>query len=411
MSFKFKLMLPAVAASALLALFAVLAHAGVALSPLWFALAGAVLLPAAWILVEVAARRPLLQLAERVHAMVNAQLRPPFAEHFDSTPGVLERAVNELGEAREQQGVALERERALRRQLEDVLRESEERYALALRCVNDGLWEWDLKTGGVYYAPTWKSALGWGDADIGEKLDEWHDRIHPEDRAAVLHKLECHIAGDEALFECDQRLLHRDGQYRWFLTRGRALRSASGKTYKMIGLNTDITARKRAEHILNGVARGLATAGGEDFFRLIVKNFAEVLQVKYAFITECVDHPPSRVRMLAAWMDGAYSDNIEYDLAETPCDVTVGDGRVSLIAAGLEQLYPREAGYESFLGIPICDTAGRVIGHLACFDVKPMAEDLPVMPIFTIFAMRAGVEMEHQFLLRRLGRQPGTALN
>jgi len=245
--------------------------------------------------------------------------------------------------------------------------------------------------------------------DIGHGVDEWHSRIHPEDRELTLQKFNEHINGKSALFECDQRLLHRDGRYRWFLTRARAVRSASGIPYRVIGLNTDISSRKRAEEVLTGIAHGLTAASGADFFKLIVKNFAEVLGVKYAFLTECIERPPTRARMLAAWMDGAYSDNLEYELSGTPCNATLGQGQINLICDNLADLFPAEIGYSSYLGIPICAADGSILGHLACLDEKPMAENLPLLPIFTLFALRAGIEMEHLTLLRQLERQPALA--
>jgi PAS domain S-box-containing protein len=407
--FTIKLLIPALAAALLLAVAALLTLMHIAV-PAWaWLFAGAAVLISGWLSAEWLLRRPLLRLAGRVHRLLgDVSYRSAVPAPQRSALGVLEQAIAELEQVQSGAATQLEREQTLRRHSENVLRELEERHALALRCVNDGLWEWDLKTNAMYYAPTWKSALGFGEHEVGDGLHEWHDRIHPDDRATVLRKLDEHVQGATAMFECDQRLLHRDGRYRWFLTRGRAVRSAGGTPYKVIGLNTDIGARKRAEEILTGIARGLTCATGADFFKLIVKNFAEVLGVHYAFITECIDHPRARVRMLASWCNGAYSDNLEYDLPGTPCEITIRQGQINLIEDGLENLYPAEAGYRSYLGIPICDAAGKVIGHLACLGVQPLQEDLPLLPIFTLFALRAGVEMEHQLLLRTLERERST---
>jgi PAS domain S-box-containing protein len=401
MSLRLRLITPALIAAAVLCTLAGLLSRNQYIPLESLPIIAVVIVVVAWLIVERYARQPILRLAERIYALIHKQ-QTLLPLQLDSTLAVLENAAQDLAAAFQQRNEALLHEQQLRRQAESVLHESEQRHALALRCVSDGLWEWDLKSNRVYYAPAWKAALGYSDSEIGDDLTEWHNRIHPEQRVQVLQQLDTHLRADGGLFECDQRLLHRDGSYRWFLTRGRALRSANGKPYKVIGLNTDIGPRKRTEAILEGIARGLTAASGAEFFKVIVKNFAEVLQVKYAFITECIDRPPTRVRMLAAWTDGAYSEHLEYDLANTPCDITIGRNQLNLIPSGLAQLYPLEEGFESYLGIPICSAAGMVIGHLACLDVKPMQDGLPTLPIFTLFALRAGMEMEHQLLKREL---------
>lgn len=400
MSFRLKIILPALFAAALLVLSGLLQMRGL-IVPWWYWCGAAVLIViAALFAVEWCAVRPLHLFAEYVYALAHGMHAD--APRLDATLGVMQRAVNALIASLRRDDAEIVNERGLRERAETALREAEERYSLALRCTNDGLWEWDLKSDRVHYSPTWKAALGYSDDAIGEALLEWHDRIHPDDRAVVLQQLNGHLRGDCAALECDHRLRHRDGSYRWFLIRARAVHNASGKPYKVIGLNTEIGTRKRAEEILYGISNGLIAARGEDFFKIIVKNFAQTLRVQYAFITQCVDRPPTRVRMIAAWKDDAYDELLEYDLAGTPCDITIGDNQLTLIPCAVADRFPAEAGYESYLGIPICDNLGNVLGHLACLDAKPMDAGLPTLPIFTLFALRAGVEMERQILLQQL---------
>jgi PAS domain S-box-containing protein len=310
--------------------------------------------------------------------------------------------VTRLGDALGERDRAIEREQDRRRAAEERLRESEERYTLAVRGADDGLWEWDLGSDRVYYSPRWKSMLGFTEDEIGDSVEEWRCRIHPDDLEPSLAALQAHLDGATARFENDHRLRHKNGRYRWVLARGATLRSAVGKPNRLVGLNTDITARKRAEEVLMSLAEGLAAARGDAFFDTLVKNFARVLHVEYAFITECVNFPATRARQLAAWRNDARDEVFEFDLAGTPCHETVSLGRVCVYTRDVGVIYPREAGFESYLGIPIFDSAGRVIGHLACYDSEPMQEDLPVQSIFSLFAVRAGVEMERRALERRL---------
>ncbi|MHB8846348.1 MAG: EAL domain-containing protein [Nitrospirota bacterium] len=137
-----------------------------------------------------------------------------------------------------------------RKETEEALRESEERYALAARGANDGLWDWNIRNNTIHYSFRWKSMLGFDDSEIGDTLDEWLNRIHPDDREQVEAKLSAHINSRSPQFECEYRMRHQDGSYRWLLNRGIAALDLEGKAYRMAGSQTDITARKTAEEQL-----------------------------------------------------------------------------------------------------------------------------------------------------------------
>jgi diguanylate cyclase (GGDEF)-like protein/PAS domain S-box-containing protein len=125
-----------------------------------------------------------------------------------------------------------------------ALRESEERYALAAQGANDGLWDWNLVTNDVYFSPRWKSMLGYHENEIGDNLQEWLDRIHESDRERIKQELAAHQKGLTSHFESEHRVLNKDGTFRWMLSRGLAVRDASGKATRMAGSQTDITAGK-----------------------------------------------------------------------------------------------------------------------------------------------------------------------
>ncbi len=133
---------------------------------------------------------------------------------------------------------------------EEALRASEERYALAAQSVNDGLWDWDLKTNEVYFSQRWKAMLGCEDADIGNTPFEWFRRVHPDDLAQVQSALQEHLEGRTATFESEHRMRHKDRGYRWVLSRGLAVRNGEGRPYRMVGAQSDTTQRKLAEEQL-----------------------------------------------------------------------------------------------------------------------------------------------------------------
>ncbi|MBD3317271.1 MAG: diguanylate cyclase [Chitinivibrionales bacterium] len=142
------------------------------------------------------------------------------------------------------------RDITVRKLAEESLRESEERYALAVSGSKDGLWDWNLMTGRVYYAARWKAMLGYGDHEIGENESEWLERIHPSDLAVVKAALNDHTEGKTSHFESEHRIRHKNGAYRWFLVRGTAIRDENGKAIRIAGSQSDITERKEAEKSL-----------------------------------------------------------------------------------------------------------------------------------------------------------------
>jgi PAS domain S-box-containing protein len=133
---------------------------------------------------------------------------------------------------------------------EEELRRSRERFDLAVRGSQDGLWDWDLVTNEVYYSPRWKSIIGYEDHEIAHRIEEWDVRLHPDEREQVLAANYAHIHGTTPHYEYEYRLRHKDGTYRWILARGVALRDANGKAYRMAGSHVDVTERRRIEEAL-----------------------------------------------------------------------------------------------------------------------------------------------------------------
>jgi diguanylate cyclase (GGDEF)-like protein/PAS domain S-box-containing protein len=142
---------------------------------------------------------------------------------------------------------ALEAENQERRRVEAALRESEARYILAAQGANDGLWDWDLERNEIYLSPRWKEMLGYGESDLSASPHEWFERVHPDDLPKLQEALGDHPSGSGSHFECEHRMRHRDGSYRWMLSRGIALCAGDGRATRIAGSLTDVTERKKAE--------------------------------------------------------------------------------------------------------------------------------------------------------------------
>jgi len=139
---------------------------------------------------------------------------------------------------------------------QDALRESEERYQLAARGANDGLWDWNLTTNEIFYSVRWKAMLGWEDQDVSNSPAEWFQRMHPEDVQGFQQAMAAHLEGSTPHFERECRMRHRDGAFLWTLVRGLAVRDGQGKAYRLAGSQTDITEGKLGD-VLTGLPNKL----------------------------------------------------------------------------------------------------------------------------------------------------------
>ena len=131
---------------------------------------------------------------------------------------------------------------------EHALRESEERYALAMEGANEGHWDWDLATDRLFLSPKMKMWVGQSGDSVRTRT-AWlaHIVIHPDDRPRVEAALTDHFEGRTPRYECEYRILQPDGQWRWMFVRGRCLRDVTGKPYRIVGSTSDITAEKQAQ--------------------------------------------------------------------------------------------------------------------------------------------------------------------
>jgi len=131
------------------------------------------------------------------------------------------------------------------------LAESEERFALAVRGTNDGIWDWDIRTGEVFFSPPWKSMIGYEDDELENVFATFDKLLHPEDHERVMATLNDYLESRIPRYSVEFRFKHKDGSWRWILARGRSLRDKSGKPYRMAGSHTDVTERKHDEEELH----------------------------------------------------------------------------------------------------------------------------------------------------------------
>ena len=328
----------------------------------------------------------------------------PNDERSERVAGAADRAssaadhVAELERRLRDQANALHDSERARQAAEADVRAYEQRYVLALRGSQDGLWEWDLATDRARLSPRWKSMLGFESAEIADDRAGWLGRVHADDRARFEAALQACIgarADQAAGFDQAVRLLHKDGTVRHVLSRGVAIRREDGTPFRVVGLDTDVTQVHRMQNVLDVLAEGTAQTQGPQFLQALVRNFGRALDVDLAFIAECIDDPPTRVRTLACWRsDNDGAANFEFELAGTPCEAVIQDGKTCFHRDEIDRLFPRERGYAAYLGMPIIGSDGRILGHLAFFDRTPRGDEMLVDSVYKIFLARAAAEME-----------------
>lgn len=133
---------------------------------------------------------------------------------------------------------------------EEALKEAQHRLAFTLRGADVGLWDWDLVTNEVLFSEEWKSQLGCHGSEIRNHNSEWETRVHPDDLPAAQANVENAIARRTAEYRSEFRMRHKDGTWRWILSRGSVIDDPQGKPARMLGIHIDITDRKRAEQAL-----------------------------------------------------------------------------------------------------------------------------------------------------------------
>lgn len=289
-----------------------------------------------------------------------------------------------------------------RKTLEQSVRELEDRYSLTVERANDGVWEWDLKTDTADFSVRWKAMAGNLQTPLGNIAD-WRGLLHPEDRASVMLRLEDHIQGRTSHFDVEYRLRHGDGRYRWIHSRGTAIRHANGKPYRLIVMDNDIDGRKQIEQTLIEAAEALSSVSGTDFYRALMQSLSSILGTRDNLVCYCVGDPPTHARTLAYYSNGQFLDNFEYDLAGTSCAAVIEREEIVYVPSGVCDIWPLEKEFDrdSYIGVPMFDSSGKIIGHFACMDGKAMRQDLPHLALFRIFSIRAAAELERTMLRQK----------
>ena len=220
--------------------------------------------------------------------------------------------------------------------------------------------------------------------------------VRPDELDDAMERMAALLA-DRSLPIYERKLVRKDGREIPVEINASLVRDEHGRPTYFQVVARDITERKREERALRLIAKGTASASDATFFDAVVQHLAQALEVRCAVVSECMDPIPTRVRVMAWWLDKKQDDPLEYEVSGTPCEEVV-KGHLVFHSSGVQQSFPNdnwlvEISAESYLGIPLRDPSGEVIGHLAVIDDKPMGDDLSHRTVLRIFASRVGSEL------------------
>lgn len=165
-------------------------------------------------------------------------------------------------------------------QLSDKLGKSQERFVLAMRGANEGVWDWNLETDNVYYSPRWKSMLGYEEHELDDTLNTWKSLVHPDEQRFILDKAGKYLTGATDTFEVEMRMRHKNGHYIYIRSSAfKVVHPSASKAQRLIGYHTDISKhkeqelfKKRSSKILEMIAKGVLAPAIYDEIALLYEN-------------------------------------------------------------------------------------------------------------------------------------------
>lgn len=163
---------------------------------------------------------------------------------------------------------------------------------------------------------------------------------------------------------------------------------------------------------LRAIVEAASHSSGEEYLQAFVRNLARLVDAHYAFVAEFVSpEATTRARTIAFWARDHIAENFEWPIAGTACEEVV-HGTLCHHPSGVRQAFPgdrplAEWGIESYLGVPLRDPRGKVFGHVAVFDERPMPEEPRKLLMFRIFAARAAAELARLRLEQQLRESEG----
>src|SRR5262245_54842055 len=274
----------------------------------------------------------------------------------------------------------------------EMLSGSASRLQMALQAARMVAWEFEVATGTVQYSGNVNSIFGHDPHATAHTIPAFDDRTLAADLLE-------HAQG-AGPYSSEFRVVKPDGSVVWIRNQGETVHDNEGQPSRIIGVTLDITERKEAEELLHNIAAGVSVTTGEAFFRLLTKHLCEALKTDFACIGELDIKHPEKVRTVAVFSENKYWDELEYELANTPCEQALTWGHCSY-PRGVQSAFPLdhllvEIGIESYLGVALIGSAGQPLGVMSVMNRAPLKNVKSAETILNIFASRAAAELERR---------------
>ena len=260
-----------------------------------------------------------------------------------------------------------------RRQTEQALRDSEERYALAMQAINEGVYDWNIATDETYYSPRVRDVVGLAPKELGSRTD-WLARIHPDDLFAYKQAFAAHLKGETDRLTCEYRYLHPDGTWHWVRQHGLALRDQAGRAYRVAGSTGDVTAEKELARqrdsflqdlnaVLDTIDYGVLFMGPDLRAKIINRAFRQMWGISDEFIRN--------TRPTMSDLINYNRNNNLYDIAPSEFDDYVAR-RVEAVRAGtaaMSEIRRRDGRIIQYQMVALPD-GGRMLTYFDITDIR-----------------------------------------
>ena len=284
-----------------------------------------------------------------------------------------------------------------RREKEIAVRESEARYRALVTASAEMVWRANAWGEGFFVNPSWQQLTGQNENEM--RGLGWLEAVHPDDRERTRRLWERAMI-EKRQYENELRVRTREGGHRNFHVQAVPILAPDGNVQEWVGANIDITQRKQAEQALQDLVAGTGVIG-EEFFPAYVRHVAAALDVYCATVAEVTDAQHSRLRTLAVWVGKGLEENYEYDVADAPCGQVLREGKLFCCREGVQERFPEcrslgDLNAVSYMGAPLFNSGGQLIGNLCIIDNKPLDDERRAKSILEIFAARAAAEIERK---------------